>query len=141
MVSELLTESQFLVDVQVKSGNAVRVYIDNYKGLTIDECKKLSRRIESILDAENVEFELEVSSPGVGKPFKVIQQYHKSIGRPVEVVCKDGIKIAGILSEVSEAEIVVLPDKAKKAAKNAEEPQPQSIEFNNIKACTERIIF
>ena len=51
------------------------------EGVTIEECAKVSRIIESGLDREIEDFELEVSSPGLNSPFKVLPQYFKNIGK------------------------------------------------------------
>jgi len=87
----------FLVDAEVRRGNHIRVFIDSLDGVTIEDCAKVSRIIESGLDRENEDFDLEVSSPGVDSPLKVFPQYIKNIGKDVAILKNDGIKIAGKL--------------------------------------------
>ena len=41
------------------------------KGVTLDECMAVSRFLESKLDRNKEDFELEVSSPGLDKPLKL----------------------------------------------------------------------
>jgi len=67
----------------------------------------MSRHVESMLDREEADFELLVSSPGLDQPFKVIQQYHKNIGREVSVVKTSGEKLKGLLSKVDEESISI----------------------------------
>jgi ribosome maturation factor RimP len=99
---KLQENDSFLVDVTVSAANKIRVTIDNFRGLAIDECVSMSRWIENQLDRDVEDFELEVSSPGMDQPFKVFRQYQKSIGREVEVKLLDGQKVEGKLAAASE---------------------------------------
>ena len=98
----------FLVDAAVKAGNVIRVHVDRMEGISIDECVKISRFLNENLDRETEDYSLEVSSPGLGSPFKVKQQYDKNIGRHVEVLLKEGIKVTGQLQSVSDGGIVLV---------------------------------
>ncbi|MFT4070448.1 MAG: ribosome assembly cofactor RimP [Dysgonamonadaceae bacterium] len=89
----------YLVDIQVKPGNILLVEIDNDKAVGIDDCIALSRKIESSLNREEEDFELEVGSAGISSPFKILRQYKKNIGNEVEVLTKDGRKLAGVLKD------------------------------------------
>jgi len=95
-------ENYFLVDVAVTSDNIVSVEIDHPEGVWIDDCVSLSRFIESKLDREVEDYELEVGSAGIGQPFKVLQQYINHIGQEVEVLPKTGAKVKGILTAADE---------------------------------------
>lgn len=90
-------KTTYLVEVKVSKTNNIAVFIDNNNGVTIEECVEISKHIESSLDRETEDFELEVSSAGIGYPFKVEKQYLKNIGKEVEVVLNSGEKINGIL--------------------------------------------
>lgn len=92
----------FLVDVNVAAGNHITVEIDNFDGVSIDYCIALNRHIESQLDRDVEDYELEVSSAGLTSPFKVLKQYEKNIGNEVEILTKDGRKITGVLKEATE---------------------------------------
>ena len=87
----------FLVEVRVRPGNRITVFIDSLKGVTIDECIAVSRVIESNFNREVEDYELEVSSPGLDNPLKLQIQYQKNLGREIEVVRTDGIKSTGRL--------------------------------------------
>ena len=95
-------EGYFLVDVDVTTDNRIVVEIDQAEGVWIDDCVDLSRFIESALDRDVEDYELEVGSAGIGQPFKVLQQYINHIGQEVEVLPKSGAKIKGILTEADE---------------------------------------
>jgi ribosome maturation factor RimP len=102
IVQNRLSEGEnYLVDVTVSSTNMIRVTIDNLNGISIQECVGMSRWIESQLELETENFELEVSSPGLDQPFKVLQQYQKYMGKAVEVKLADGQKVEGKLLEVN----------------------------------------
>lgn len=97
LVNEQLDERMFLVDVQVSATNVIRVFVDSFDGMTIERCVKISRHIESNLDREVVDYELQVSSPGLTETFKVKEQYLKNTGREIEVLTQAGEKLAGLL--------------------------------------------
>lgn len=73
----------FLVGVTVTPDDKIVVEIDHAEGVWIDDCVELSRYIESKLDREEEDYELEVGSAGIGQPFKVLQQYLIHIGKEV----------------------------------------------------------
>lgn len=91
----------FLVDVTVSPDDKIVVEIDHAEGVWIDDCVELSRYIESKLNREEEDYELEVGSAGIGQPFKVLKQYEIHIGKDVEVQTKDGKKWTGVLTEVT----------------------------------------
>jgi ribosome maturation factor RimP len=104
---KLENTGNYLVEVTVSPMNKIRVTIDNFKGISIQECVEVSRFIEEQLDRETEDYELEVSSPGLDQPFKVLQQYKKYTGREVEVKFADGQKAEGKLIAASEKEIEI----------------------------------
>ena len=97
----------FVVEVRVSPANEIVVTVDSDTQVGIDRCVELSRSIEGALDREQEDFELTVMSAGIGQPLKMLRQYRKLIGRPVEVILKDGGKIVGNLTDVSEDSIAV----------------------------------
>ena len=108
IVNEWLGDKEyFLVDVSVSPDDKIVVEIDHAEGVWIDDCVELSRFIESKLDREEEDYELEVGSAGIGQPFKVLQQYLIHIGKEVEVLTKEGKKLEGVLKEADENHLVV----------------------------------
>jgi ribosome maturation factor RimP len=93
----LLNSDAFPVEIAVRPGNVIVVEIDSFEGVCIDDCIELNRLIESKLDRDVEDFELEVGSAGLTSPFKVPKQYEKNIGNEVEVLTKDGRKLSGVL--------------------------------------------
>lgn len=91
----------FLVDIHVSPTNNIRILIDNENGVTVKDCVDLSRALEESLNRDEEDFQLEVSSPGLSEPLKVLQQYEKNIGRDIEVITKEGQKYKGRLIELT----------------------------------------
>ena len=108
IVNEWLEDKEyFLVDVTVSSDYKIVVEIDHAEGVWIDDCVELSRFIESKLDREEEDYELEVGSAGIGQPFKVLQQYLIHIGQEVEVLTKQGQKLEGVMKDANEENFTV----------------------------------
>ncbi len=145
LIKEKLKEKNcFVVELEVRGGSNILLEIDNYKGLTVEDCVSFSRAIEHNLDRENEDFELNVSSPGLDKPLRVKEQYIKNIGRNVKVVQLDGESCIGKLINVEKDEITVeylckeiVEGKKKKQILTKQE----IINFNNIKETTIIISF
>ena len=100
-VDEWLQDQEyFLVDIEISPDNRIVVEIDHADGVWIEDCVALSRYIEERLSRDDEDYELEVGSAGLGQPFKVPQQYINFVGKEVEVLDADGIKVKGILKAV-----------------------------------------
>ena len=115
----------FLVDVNISTDNKIVVEIDHAEGVWIEDCVELSRFIESKMNRDEEDFELEVGSAGIGQPFKVLQQYINHIGKDVEVLTKDGKKWAGVLHEADEENFSII---ITKKVKLEGEKRPKMIE-------------
>jgi len=116
----------YMVEVKVSPENQILVVFDSFQGVSIDDCESLNNFIESKLDREQEDYELEVSSPGLTEPFKVLKQYEKNKGNEVEIVTKKGEKFSGILTEVNfdnctlQTEKLIKPEGAKRKIKVTE---------------------
>ncbi|MGE5432122.1 MAG: ribosome maturation factor RimP [Syntrophomonadaceae bacterium] len=81
-----------LVDVSLKGDNRnliVEVFIDSRNGVSVDDCAQMSREMASVLDPADLitsKYRLDVSSPGVERPLKFLDQYYKHLERKFEVV-------------------------------------------------------
>ena len=118
LAEERATErGAFVVDVEVNVGNKIVVEIDSNEGVTIDDCVSVSRNIEANLNREEEDFDLQVTSPGLDKPYKIQKQYFKNIGRQVQVVTLAGEKLTGTLKEADEAGIVLETNTREKQGK------------------------
>ncbi|MBE6580343.1 MAG: ribosome maturation factor RimP [Ruminococcaceae bacterium] len=107
-----------LWDVEfVKEGarRVLRVTIDNDEGITIDDCERMHRAIDPVLDeADPIEtsYDLEVSSPGIERDLRTDMHIDLSVGETVEVrffAPINGQKsISGILVGRDEADRVLV---------------------------------
>ena len=105
----------FLVKLTVSSSNDINVLLDSDSGLTLSDCRSISRVIETSLDREDEDFSLTVSSSGVGEPL-VLRQYKKNVGRKVRVTLIDG--------EIIEAKMVAADEKGIELEWKSREKKP-----------------
>ena len=108
IVDEFLMHSaSYLVGIVIKPDNTIIVEIDGDAPVSIDDCISLNKFIESKLDRDAEDYELEVGSAGIGQPFKILRQYMKNVGNEVEVLTKKGVKYTGVLKS-ADSEVFVL---------------------------------
>ena len=119
-VEEILDDQTiFLVETLIKGDKGgkkkIIIYLDGDKGLTIDQCSAVSRKLGSKLeeDPQLSAFTLEVSSYGVGKPLKLKRQYHNNLGRKVKLELANGKSEEGTLKEVQENSLTIVKKKKK----------------------------
>lgn len=102
LVDQWLEDKEyFLTDLTISPDDRIVVEIDHEEGVWIEDCVELSRFIESQLDRDREDFELEVGSAGIGQPFKVLRQYEIHQGERVGVLTTAGKKLQGVLSNVT----------------------------------------
>lgn len=97
----------FIVDISVKPSNKITVLLDNDNGISVADCVEMSRHIEFSLDRESEDFELNVMSPGLTEPFKILRQYKKNIGKQIDIITKENKKITGKLISVDDTSILL----------------------------------
>lgn len=104
---------QFLVDVVVsarKGPKKVLVVVDGDDGVSIDDCARISRELSKVLDETEFggdeSYTLEVSTPGLDQPLKLIRQYQKNVGRRLKVKLSDKVE-EGKLVEVTQDAVVL----------------------------------
>lgn len=127
--------AHFVVDVvlSVKPGSKrILVLVDGDAGISIDDCATLSRNLSEALDADSTwedAYTLEVSTPGVDQPLKLMRQYTKNIGRAVKITLRDKTVVAGTLTAVHAEAVVVsrTPGHDKKKTRE-EESTPLSLD-------------
>ena len=141
LVEEQLAGSDhFLVDVLIKPGNKIFIFIDGDNRVSIDVCIKLSRFVESHFDRDVEDFELMVSSTGVDRPLKLPRQYKKNIGFMLDIVLNDGEKFTGTVVSADDTEIVLEKQPEKKSKKEVEKIL-LTIKYTDIKTAKEVITF
>lgn len=131
---ESLTEGSdiFLVDVKIQPGQKISVLLDTPEGIQIEECGRINKQLRELIGRDDLD--LEVSSPGLTKPLKVIEQYYKNLNREVEVLTTEGEKMRGVLKSADEEKISVeVLRKEKVDGKKKEIKERQELLISNIK--------
>ena len=78
-----------MVDLEASRGGLLRVFIDSPRGITVEDCARVSNHLSRALAVEGVDYErLEVSSPGLDRPLKRIEDYARFAGRKASVRLK-----------------------------------------------------
>ena len=102
-----------LVDWEGASGGGlVRVFIDKPKGITVDDCARVSNHLTRLFAVENIEFErLEVSSPGLDRPLRKPADFVRFAGEEAELKLANPIanakKLKGVLRGCEAGAVVV----------------------------------
>jgi len=144
MVGGLISQDGdlFLVDISIRPTNNIKVFLDGDKGISIEKCVAINRQLYRQIEESSLfpadDFSLEVSSPGLDEPLKLFRQYKKNLGRKVEVIGKDGVRLDGLLKEVTEDGILVEEQKGKG---KKQETIPHTILFESIKTTKIQIVF
>lgn len=123
----------FLVEVKIHPGRKVLILVDGDQGIAIQDCAQISRHVGFHLEEENVfeqAYHLEVSSPGIDLPLQMQRQYHKNIGRDLQIKLADGSKKVGKLLEVK-PEALILEEVIKEKGKKSTSIESE-ISFNAI---------
>ena len=132
----------FLVEVKIRPTNNIQVFLDGDAGIPIEKCVTYNRQLYKMIEETGLfpadDFSLEVSSPGLDEPLRLLRQYRKNIGRKVEVLLKDGVKTEGVLKAVTDTSIDVEETRGK--AKKKEIIQ-HNFPFESIKSTKIQIVF
>lgn len=100
-----------LFDVQFRTedrGWVLRVVIDSPSGVSLDDCTEVSRALGRYLDVEDCishAYHLEVSSPGIERPLRSVDEFKRYLGKKARVKLHqpiDGTKVfEGIIKDVN----------------------------------------
>ena len=132
----------FFVSVKVSGDNHIEILADTDKGITIDQCGEISSKLEELLDRDQEDFELEVSSPGLTEPLRVPRQYAKNIGNDVDIVLIDGQKLEGTLTAADSDGVTIKQTITEKVnGKRTKSEVTNTINFAAIKTTKLKIKF
>jgi ribosome maturation factor RimP len=101
-----------LVDLESSRGGLVRIFIDTPRGITVDDCARVSNHLTRAFAVEGIDYErLEVSSPGLDRPLKRLEDYARFAGQVASVRLKlprDGRRrYEGRLAGVEDGNVVL----------------------------------
>ncbi len=143
-LSELITEEIkstdfLLVDLILrgdKKQRIVEIFLDSENGITTKDCARLSRIIGDKIEETQIlqtKYRLDVSSPGVDRPLKFIQQFKKNINRNFDLEYFNAEEIKKCIAKLKAVDNGVLTF----SNKNEE----IKINFENIKSAKVKISF
>lgn len=96
------------------SRSVVRVFIDKPEGVTLDDCERAHKALGPALDVADPfphAYTLEVSSPGLDRPFKRIQDYRRAIGKRVTLKLREPLagqwRLVGTLTGVTDDSVTI----------------------------------
>ena len=93
-------------------GHYVRVFIDKPKGVSVEDCARVSRHLTRLFAVENVEFDrLEVSSPGLDRPLRKAEDFLRFRGEEAEFRLINPVenvrRMKGILQGLADGAVLV----------------------------------
>lgn len=113
----------YIYDTEYKKEGSeyyLRLYIDKDGGVTIDDCEKVSREINPLLDDITLlkdAYIFEVSSPGIDRLLTKDWHFEKVIGKEIEIKLFAPIngskELLGILTDYSDGKITVMSGESK----------------------------
>ncbi len=118
LIDERISElgsALYVVELSISSNNVIKVEMDKVDGsVSVEECVSISRNIEHNLNRDIEDFELMVSSAGLDKPLRHLNQYKKYLGKKIKVKPLSSSEIEGTLFEVRDDGIKLVRTQKKK---------------------------
>jgi ribosome maturation factor RimP len=119
--------------------SVVRVLIDKPGGVTVTDCEQAHKALGPALDVADPfphAYTLEVSSPGLDRPFKRLQDYQRAIGKEVSLKLRQPLngqwRVIGRLAEADERAVsLIIP---------AGRDQPQTLRVNREEIAEARLV-
>ena len=113
--------------------SVIRVLIDKPGGVTITDCEQAHKALGPALDVADPfphAYTLEVSSPGLDRPLKRLQDYQRVIGKRINVKLRQPLegqwKVTGEVVQADERDVVL------NVSSGASVPQTVRLEFEKI---------
>ncbi len=99
----------------------LKVFIEKEGGVTLDDCERISREIEAVLDVEDpipYSYTLEVSSPGLDRSLRVPEDFKRFCGKTARVITSRRIEdqtfFIGEIVEAGDINMVLLLPRERK---------------------------
>jgi ribosome maturation factor RimP len=135
----------YLEDVSIHVAGAnrvVHVVVDlpqeETGGVTLDVIAEISKTLSEILDndpsTDSRPYELEVSSPGVGRPLTEERHWHRARGRMATVNVIQGDNITGRIQSVDDGGVTVVPEITVKKGMKPKQGDPIKLPFGKIRS-------
>lgn len=132
---QLAHTALFEVDTTISAdGKRITIILDGDELIKIEDCSAISRALETFIE-ENMlapaDYNLTVSSPGADKPFKLLRQIPKHVGRTLKITTNEKSTVQGKLMAVVNSALVLevgIKEKGKKL-----QILNQEIPFDSVK--------
>lgn len=117
LIEPVIEENGFdLVELKLshfKQSNTIRLFVDSDNGVKLEDCAKLSKAIDVILEDNNMfrsGYTIEVSSPGLDRPLQTRKEFKRRIGKQVQILFNqaDQSPIEGELTGVDDLSVELL---------------------------------
>ena len=115
-----------LVDIELtgnRSQQLIRIFIQKPEGILLSDCVAVSRELGELFDDKNVienSYRLEVSSPGIERPLRKVQDFERYVGHRVRIRLKSKQegkrRIVGKIVEVDDNMIRIISKNGQKAS-------------------------
>ncbi|HHW59241.1 MAG: hypothetical protein WBL11_05585 [Bacteroidales bacterium] len=120
----------FLTKLVVDTHGRIKIFIDGDSNVTIDDCIKISRYVEKKLSLIEDDFQLDVSSHGIGNPLINPRQYPKHIGHLMQIKTINNEIFRGKLIKYENEKLTL-------EIKKNKEKKDKIIDLSEIKECKE----
>jgi ribosome maturation factor RimP len=140
----VLANRLYLEDVAINiagSHRVVHVVVDlpqkETGGVSLDVIADISKVLSDVLDSDPASdsrpYDLEVSSPGVGRPLTEPRHWHRAKGRMVKINVIQGENLTGRIQAVDGAGITIVPEIAAKKGMKPKQGDPVKLPFDRIR--------
>jgi len=133
----------YLEDVAIIPGShrVVHVVVDlpqeETGGVSLDVIADISKVLSDVLDNDPNDdgrpYDLEVSSPGVGRPLTEPRHWHRARGRMVKVNVIQGENVTGRIQAVDDGGVTLVPELAVKKGMKPRQGDPVKLPFDRIR--------
>ena len=141
----VLANRLYLEDVSIHIAGAnrvVHVVVDlpqeETGGVSLDVIAEISKTLSDILDndpsTDSRPCDLEVSSPGVGRPLTEERHWHRARGRLVSVKVLQGDNVTGRIQSVDDGGVTLVPELAVKKGMKPKQGDPVKLPFDRIRS-------
>jgi len=103
----------YVVEYSIENGEnkLIELSIEKDGGIKLDDCMLINKALRKYLEEEKypqfADYELNVCSPGLGKPLKLHRQYQNHIGKQLNITLLDGQNITGNLTQLENEQLTL----------------------------------
>lgn len=148
----VLANDLYLEEVQVQERNAQRtihVVVDlpdtETGGVSLDQIAEVSRDLAAVLDTDpllgGIAYDLEVSSPGVGRPLIELRHWRRAQGRLVRINQSNGEVLLARVLDVNDSSIFVRPELPVKKGMKPKYGEPTELDPAGIRTAAVEVEF